>query len=212
MGIRLRVWPIETGMTASPRSAPALLTRRADIGPLLCHFGRQELEAVGEAHRQAPPDAYAKAWLPVALAGSLVRRDWPGTCASSATSRGSSSSPAAARRRCAPSSASRVTSVPRHARRRRRRAGRRRSATTSSSTRGAPAHGAAVGGRLPAHPAPVDRRRHRQDPSPRTAGDIGADEIEACFRACGGDLEAMVAHLQVSRRALGRGRKELGLR
>lgn len=45
----------------------------------------------------------------------------------------------------------------------------------------------------------------------RTAGDVGADEITTCFRECGGDLDAMVSRLQVSKRALNRRIKELGL-
>jgi two-component system nitrogen regulation response regulator GlnG len=48
-------------------------------------------------------------------------------------------------------------------------------------------------------------------PEIRTAGDLGADEIAACHRDCGGDLDAMVARLQVSKRALQRRVKELGL-
>lgn len=48
-------------------------------------------------------------------------------------------------------------------------------------------------------------------PNIRTAGSLGADEIAQCFRDCGGDLDAMVARLQVSRRALSRRIKELGL-
>ena len=45
----------------------------------------------------------------------------------------------------------------------------------------------------------------------RTAGDLSAEEITRCFHECGGDLDAMVRRLEVSRRALGRRLKELGL-
>ncbi|WP_437291216.1 sigma 54-interacting transcriptional regulator [Sorangium sp. So ce406] len=45
----------------------------------------------------------------------------------------------------------------------------------------------------------------------RTAGDLGAEEIERCFRACGGDLDRMVEQLSVSKRALRRRLKELRL-
>jgi two-component system nitrogen regulation response regulator GlnG len=48
-------------------------------------------------------------------------------------------------------------------------------------------------------------------PSIRTAGDLRAEEIEACFRECGGDVDAMVQRLCVSGRALKRRIKELGL-
>ena len=46
----------------------------------------------------------------------------------------------------------------------------------------------------------------------RTAGDLTAEEITACFHACDGDLDAMVQRLEVSRRALQRRVRELGLR
>ncbi|ACY14277.1 sigma 54-interacting transcriptional regulator [Haliangium ochraceum] len=45
----------------------------------------------------------------------------------------------------------------------------------------------------------------------RTAGAIDADEIRACFRDSGGDLELMVEHLRVSKPALRRRIRELGL-
>ncbi|RKH66538.1 sigma 54-interacting transcriptional regulator [Corallococcus aberystwythensis] len=50
-----------------------------------------------------------------------------------------------------------------------------------------------------------------RSPNLRTAGDLGADEITRSFEACGGDLDAMVRTLEVSKRALGRRLKELGL-
>ena len=50
-----------------------------------------------------------------------------------------------------------------------------------------------------------------RSPNIRTAGDLGADEIAQCFQACAGDLDAMVAQLQVSKRALSRRLRELGL-
>ncbi|MCP3137163.1 sigma 54-interacting transcriptional regulator [Pyxidicoccus xibeiensis] len=50
-----------------------------------------------------------------------------------------------------------------------------------------------------------------KSPNLRTAGDLSAEEITRCFEACDGDLDAMVRKLEVSRRALGRRLKELGL-
>ena len=48
-------------------------------------------------------------------------------------------------------------------------------------------------------------------PRVRTAADLTAEEIARSFRECGGDLEAMVERLEVSKRALGRRLRELGL-
>jgi two-component system nitrogen regulation response regulator GlnG len=45
----------------------------------------------------------------------------------------------------------------------------------------------------------------------RTAGDLDVDEIRACHRDLGGDLDAMVERLQVSKHALRRRIQELGL-
>jgi two-component system nitrogen regulation response regulator GlnG len=45
----------------------------------------------------------------------------------------------------------------------------------------------------------------------RTAGELGVDEIRACHRETGGDLDAMVERLCVSKKALRRRIKELGL-
>ena len=48
-------------------------------------------------------------------------------------------------------------------------------------------------------------------PHLRTAGDLSPEEIERCFHECRGELDAMVERLQVSRRALQRRIRELGL-
>ncbi|HEX8114579.1 MAG TPA: helix-turn-helix domain-containing protein, partial [Kofleriaceae bacterium] len=45
----------------------------------------------------------------------------------------------------------------------------------------------------------------------RTAGHLGVDEIRACHRDLGGDLDAMVERLRVSKHALRRRIQELGL-
>jgi two-component system nitrogen regulation response regulator GlnG len=50
-----------------------------------------------------------------------------------------------------------------------------------------------------------------KSPSIRRAGNLSVEEIATCFRACGGDLDAMVARIEVSKRALIRRLKELGL-
>jgi DNA-binding NtrC family response regulator len=44
-----------------------------------------------------------------------------------------------------------------------------------------------------------------------TAGELGVEEIRACHRETGGDLDAMVERLRVSKKALRRRIKELGL-
>ncbi|WP_428264812.1 sigma 54-interacting transcriptional regulator [Haliangium sp.] len=51
----------------------------------------------------------------------------------------------------------------------------------------------------------------QQSSKARTAGELAVDEIRACHRATRGDLDEMVDRLQVSKRALRRRIKELGL-
>jgi two-component system nitrogen regulation response regulator GlnG len=48
-------------------------------------------------------------------------------------------------------------------------------------------------------------------PNIRRAGTLSAEEITACHQQCGGDLDAMVQRLEVSKKALNRRLKELGL-
>jgi two-component system, NtrC family, nitrogen regulation response regulator GlnG len=48
-------------------------------------------------------------------------------------------------------------------------------------------------------------------PNIRRAGTLSAEEITSCYQQCGGDLDAMVQRLEVSKKALNRRLKELGL-
>jgi two-component system nitrogen regulation response regulator GlnG len=57
---------------------PPLRERREDIGRLLLHFLRRELDAIGELGRLSPADAAAAPWLPAPFVARLVRHDWPG--------------------------------------------------------------------------------------------------------------------------------------
>ncbi len=54
---------------------PPLRERRDDIGRMLFHFLRQELEAIGEAHRLEAAD---RPWLRASLVARLALYDWPG--------------------------------------------------------------------------------------------------------------------------------------
>ena len=56
---------------------PPLRLRRADIGRLVLHFLRQELEKVEEGWRLAPEDN-ASPWLPAELVVRLALHPWPG--------------------------------------------------------------------------------------------------------------------------------------
>ncbi|MDJ0836824.1 MAG: sigma-54 dependent transcriptional regulator [Acidobacteriota bacterium] len=57
---------------------PPLRERREDLGRLLGSFLRTEAHALGEAHRLAYRDPHATPWLPAPLAARLARYSWPG--------------------------------------------------------------------------------------------------------------------------------------
>jgi two-component system nitrogen regulation response regulator GlnG len=216
---------------------PPLRERREDLGPLFIHFAREELEALGEAHRLAPGDAFAEPWLPASLAAWLVRYDWPGNIrqlrnAARQLVIGSRGQP-------------RLVLDPQLA----------RELEIDLPTPGRPPEAPPprdskpVGGKAP---PPVERVAPRRKPSEiseqelistlracgwdlqatadrlglprssiydlidksphlRTAGDLSNEEITRCFQECGGDLDAMAQRLEVSRRGLLRRVKDLGL-
>jgi two-component system nitrogen regulation response regulator GlnG len=57
---------------------PPLRERRDDFGRLLFHFLRQELRAIGEERRLAPPGEGASPWMPASVVARLARYGWPG--------------------------------------------------------------------------------------------------------------------------------------
>jgi two-component system nitrogen regulation response regulator GlnG len=206
---------------------PPLRERREDIGVLFYHFARQELEAIGEAHRLAPGDPHAEPWLPASLAAQLVRAAWPGNVrqlrnvarqmvigsrgraraeidATLAQELGNSAAQEPRRPGCAvPGTEEAGVGL-------RRKPSEVTEAETLAALRESGWDLQAAADRL-GIPRPSMYRMIERCPGIRTAGDLSAEEITACFRACGGDLEAMVRRLQVSGRALKRRLKELGL-
>ncbi len=57
---------------------PPLRERRDDFGRLLFHFLRQELRAIGEEHRLAPVREDVEPWMPASVVARLARYTWPG--------------------------------------------------------------------------------------------------------------------------------------
>jgi two-component system nitrogen regulation response regulator GlnG len=56
---------------------PPLRERRDDFGRLLCHFLRQELQAIGQQRRLEPPED-ASPWMPASVVARMARYAWPG--------------------------------------------------------------------------------------------------------------------------------------
>ncbi|WP_164019172.1 sigma 54-interacting transcriptional regulator [Pyxidicoccus trucidator] len=216
---------------------PPLRERREDIGRLFLHFAREELEVIGEAHRLDNDDAYAEPWLPAPLAVRLVRFPWPGNIRQLRNlarqlvigSRGQARllveprmeqeladaagvapgkvMPAATVTSPAPA----VSEPPGEAKAApRRKASQLTEQELLASLRendwDLKATAEALGIARPSLYDLIDK-----SPNLRTAGDVSAEEITRCFEECNADLDAMVRRLEVSRRALGRRLKELGL-
>jgi two-component system, NtrC family, nitrogen regulation response regulator GlnG len=203
---------------------PPLRARRDDIGVLVYHFARQELEAIGEAHRLQPSDPYDRPWLPAAIAARLVGHGWPGNVRELRNvirqlvlgSRGNARLRLDAQLSGKLSAAARHAVVPAEA----------TPSVSPGAVRRKPAEVTEheLVEALRAHAwdlqAAADQLQIRRSsmydlleryPHIQTAGSLGADEIERCFQAHGDDLDAMAAELQVSRRALQRRVKELRL-
>jgi two-component system nitrogen regulation response regulator GlnG len=204
---------------------PPLRERREDIGPLFHHFARQELRTLGEEHRLDVQDARAEPWLPASLAAWLLRYAWPGNVRQLRNvarqlvigSRGlpqlqpdpqldreldSGAPPSASMARATP------TRAPKAAPR------RKPSEVTEEELVAAMREGEwdlQAAADLLGIPRPSVYTLIQRSPRLRTVGALSAEELRRCHGECGGDLDAMVKRLEVSRRALGRRLKELGL-
>ncbi len=214
---------------------PALRERREDIGVLFHHFARQELEALGEAHRLEAESAQAEPWLPWSLAVRLVRYAWPGNIRQLRNltrqiiigSRGLPrlqvsprleqeldaalpprrvSAPAPA----APSKEPAASPEPEPAAAARRKPSEVTDEELLQALRATSWDLKAAANHLgitrPSLYLLIDK-----SPSLRTAGDLSTEEISRCFKECAGDMDAMVQRLEVSRRGLQRRLRELGL-
>ncbi|NOK16344.1 sigma 54-interacting transcriptional regulator [Corallococcus carmarthensis] len=199
---------------------PPLRERREDLGELFRHFAQEELEAIGEAHRLTPRDPYAEPWLPASIALRLLRFAWPGNIRQLRN---------LARQLVIGSRGQSVLRLDP------RLAGELETAVVASPPVAKPP--AAVARRKSTEVTGEELltalRQHQWDlkltadrlgiprssiydvidkhPHIRRAGTLTAEEITSCHHACAGDLDAMVRRLEVSKRALNRRLKELGL-
>jgi two-component system nitrogen regulation response regulator GlnG len=209
---------------------PPLRERRDDIGRLLIHFLREELAATGELEI-LDRDAPRLLWMKPSLVARMARYDWPGNVRQLRNavrqlvigSRGlpqiqsspgfenllggglPAEPPAAAQLSPErPASSGAIPLV------RRRKPAEIPQEELLSSLR---AHrwnlkgtAEALGISRPSLYVLIENC-----PEIRKAGDLKVEEIERCHRECGGDLDCMVERLMVSRDALHRRIRELGL-
>ncbi|MCY1044483.1 sigma-54 dependent transcriptional regulator [Corallococcus sp. bb12-1] len=213
---------------------PPLRERREDITPLFLHFARQELESTGEAGRLTSADARAEPWLPASLAVRLARSAWPGNVRQLRNvarqlvigSRGLPGLRVDARmEQTLDADALPIPGQPLNVE------------PPSSATENTPAGHRTPARRKPADVSEQEVLEALRacawdlkatadwlgiprssvyvliDKSSllRTARDLSPEELTRCFHECEGDLDRMVQKLEVSRRALQRRVRELGL-
>jgi two-component system nitrogen regulation response regulator GlnG len=202
---------------------PALRERREDIGLLFHHFARQELETMGERHRLESTDPQAEPWLPASLAARMVRHPWPGNVRQLRNmtrqlvigSRGLPTLRADPRLEqeldaAAPSPPGRLLSAPEEKAPPRRKPSEVSESELLAALRVSSWDLKSAADRLGIPRSSIYELIDKSS-SVRTAGDLSPEEISRCFRECQGDLDAMVQRLEVSKRALQRRIRELGL-
>ncbi|HEX3131657.1 MAG TPA: sigma-54 dependent transcriptional regulator [Thermoanaerobaculia bacterium] len=206
---------------------PPLRARREDFGRLFLHFLRQELAEVGETGRLAISHE-ERLWIPAGLVARLAAHDWPGNVRQlrnvvrqlviagrdlpevpmgPAVERLFQDASPVPKEDSGPEIAAVPASPARQAWRRPEdvREDELLAALRANRWRLQPT-AAALGISRPSLYDRIDR-----SPSIRKAVDLGREEIEASFERCGGDLDAMVEELEVSKRGLQRQMKKLGI-
>ncbi len=204
---------------------PPLRERREDLGLLLLHFARQELEALGESWRLESQDVPAEPWLSTELASRLVRYPWPGnirqlrnvTRQLIISSRGLPSlqvDPQLERELSALSAAPLTAPTPAPSSRATSEARRKPSEVSEEEMVAALREHAwdmaAASNQLGITRASLYNLMKRSSLA-RTAKDLSIEQIRQSYHECHGDLELMAQRLEVSLRALQRRVRELGL-
>ena len=212
---------------------PNLRQRRDDIGRLLFHFLRQELEAIGQGHRLDPVGPRQWPWLPAGLVARLARYAWPGNVRQLRN---------AARRLviggldATPTEIERLTERFLQAPTKKTVARERRNESTSSSRSSGQRRppkpyrsphevgddelvAALRANRWSLKPTAAQLRVSRASlyvlidrcPQVRRASELEEAELEACYERHHGDLDAMADTLEVSRHGLQHRLRELAI-
>jgi two-component system nitrogen regulation response regulator GlnG len=207
---------------------PPLRERRDDFGRLFCHFLAEELRTIGEEHRLIPPEDTSPLWLPTSVVARLARYPWPGNIRqlhntvrqmviASRASEAVEIGPQIERllKEVAPTPEPEIVAPPPPPRRRAE-AGDYRSPAEVTETALMEALRA---NRWEVKPAAEQLGISRPSlyllidkfSSIRKAADLTREEILEARQACGGSLEAMVDHLEVSKKGLLQRITQLGI-
>lgn len=170
---------------------PPLRERRDDIGRLLVHFLRKELDAIGEAHRLNPPRPNGKPWLPSSLVARFADFDWPGNVRELRN--------AVRKLVIGNRGRDRATATPAIQRLLKRKV--HAAAKPPSAPPAEPA---------PATKTPTPRARKEpameasltRPPTPRKPADVTEEEFDQALRACRWELEATAQRLGISRASI----------
>lgn len=204
---------------------PPLRQRRDDIGRLLLHFLTQELERIGEQHRLNADPHNGEPWLPASLVARLAGHRWPGNIRQLRNvarqlvigSRGLARlrlSPPVERLLEESASLRPVRSEGPEAPPERKKPRRKPSEITQEELVEA-LRASRWDLKATAQELRVSRtslyRLIEACPQTRLVEDLSAEEVRACHSDCQGDLEAMIERLEVSKAALRRRLRGLGL-
>jgi len=231
--------PLLHRLAGSEIFLPPLRERTEDLGLLFHRFAREELAAIGEPDRFAQGEPPAAPWVPAQVMLRLLRYRWPGNIRQLRNvirqlvigSRGRPqlmldarltvelagvqaipSPPAGAVVARTAGSATEDTTLPPPSS---LVPARRRPAEVTEPELIAALRASAWDLKAAADHLGIPRASIynviARCPNVRTAGGLSSDEIARCHRECGGDLDRMAERLEVSRRALRRRVKELGL-
>jgi two-component system nitrogen regulation response regulator GlnG len=199
---------------------PPLRARRDDIGRLFIRFLQDELEQLGEASRLVDPPPGEKGWLRASLVASLAGYPWPGNVRQlKNVTRQIAISNRGAPKLKVDLSIQRLLTAPRD----QTPSGpplpeKRRRASSAISDDAIIAALRNNGFAVSATAAALDVSRTwlftRMDACERIrkASDLEADEIRRCRDECGGDIDSMVARLEVSKHGLKQRMTQLGIR
>jgi two-component system nitrogen regulation response regulator GlnG len=206
---------------------PPLRLRRDDFGRLFLHFLRQELAELGEAGRLATPPG-ERSWIPAPLVARLAAHDWPGNVRQLRNAvrqlvlAGHDAGDSGmwlqaerilqeATREAVPRDGDSTAAPPRKEPRSAYRS--QEDVTDDELLEALRANGWRI--QRAAAQLGISRGslydRIEKSQRIRKAVDLSREEIESCRAACGGDLDAMVEALEVSKRGLQRRMGQLGL-
>lgn len=213
---------------------PSLRARRDDFGRLFLHFLRQELETLGEGHRLAAGSG-GRPWIPAALAARLAAFDWPGNVrqlrnfvrqvvlagrdgkrgmwlqVERSFNDGARPGMRPDRAPAAPAAVEKPAPVAKEPRKSYRSPDDVTEHELLKALRANRWRIQKAAAQLGISRTSLYERIERSSRI-RKGADLSRPEIEACHERCGGDLDAMVEILEVSKRGLQRRMSQLGMR